>query len=715
MPSLSISPRAPARHHLPAVALLGLLLVLTISHVYPQMAFPLHGAGLALGIFLLAALMGLAPDSSAPEVPRADPLPPRLSPLHVALVLQGAWVAWNYVALLRAPVAAIGRHEFATVLLGFFVFFLTARAIQRWHALPPPRTISAPAGDASPPAAAGEAATLSPCRIVVLWWMALAVGLSAYAIYQIYGPSGWPKTFATLREWLYHSMPGATESDRTIGGVMHALMEKRAFATFGAPNVFAAFLVPALAFATHEILAGSRRRIGRIGGAALAGTIIAFALILTQSRGGMLAAGVAVAWVAFRRIRGKIQLGIAAAACLAALLVCGLQRGGMASIPLHAAASVGALDADTPASPASPTPPPGASAAHRTWWEHLRSASTGRQRVYYWQTALALWGRHPIAGAGAGGYEVFYPQLRRPGAGETVYAHNWILQYGSETGAIGLLLFVVATAFIFRAGSRAERIARADGTAAFDSDARTGRIPALQAAALGLLVHGLLDYTLAHRELYLDFQLLLGVLCGLSVAGGERPAGKPDCSGAERRRIALLLRAAIVVISGIFVYYYVVCPMGTRFYALAARSIAEDAGYRAEAIPEYRKALAWTPDDPWIMAHLGVAELDEGDPRGLDRIVRATRLHPYSASLQSMLARAYDHVGSPDAALDAARRAVALHPLNPDHRIALAERLLARGRASEAREHLLDAAGKNLLPATRNHVESLLERIGGGT
>lgn len=692
------------------MALLGLLLVLTISHVYPQMAFPLHGAGLAVGIFLLAALVFLSPESpESPGKAHGGQATYFASGLGLFLLLQGAWVLWNYVALLRAPVSAIGRHDFATILLGFMVFWITARSLRRWHALPAPRAIST-GSTADAGIRADE--TLSPCRIVVLWWTALAAGLSIYAVYQIYGPAGWPKTFATLRELLHHSMPGATESDRTIGGVMHALKEKRAFATFGAPNVFAAFLVPALAFAAHEILTGSRKHPGRIGIAAAAGAIIIFSLVLTQSRGGMLAAGVAIAWIAFRRIRGKKQLGIAAAACLAAVLVCGLQGGGMASIPLHAAASVGALDADTPASP---TPPAGASATHRTWWEHLRSASTGRQRVYYWQTALALWGRHPIAGAGAGGYEVFYPQLRRPGAGETVYAHNWILQYGSETGAIGLLLFVVATAFIFRAGFKAERAAPRAPAEAFPSEARTARIPALQAAAIGLLVHGLLDYTLAHRELYLDFQLLLGVLCGLSAPGGERPAGNSDSSGAERRRLALLLRAAIIVISGIFVYYYVVCPMVTRFYALAARSIAEDAGYRAEAIPEYRKALAWTPDDPWIMAYLGMAELDEGNPRGLDRIIRATRLHPYSASLQSMLAGAYDRVGSADAALDAARRAVTLHPLNPDHRIALAERLLARGRASEAREHLLDAAGKNLLPATRRHVEILLERAGGGS
>lgn len=628
------------------------------------------------------------------------------------MLLQGAWVLWNYVALLRAPVSAIGRHDFATILLGFMVFWITARSLRRWSALPAPRAISAVADTGTQ---ADE--TLSPCRIVVLWWTALAAGLSIYAIYQIYGPAGWPKTFATLRELLHHSMPGATESDRTIGGVMHALKEKRAFATFGAPNVFAAFLVPALAFAAHEILTGSRKHPGRIGIAAAAGAIIIFALVLTQSRGGMLAAGVAIAWIAFRRIRGKKQLGIAAAACLATVLVCGLQGGGMASIPLHAAASVGALDADTPASPASPTPPAESTAAHRTWWEHLRSASTGRQRVYYWQTALALWGRHPIAGAGAGGYEVFYPQLRRPGAGETVYAHNWILQYGSETGAIGLLLFVVATAFIFRAGFKAERAAPHAPAEAFPSEARTARIPALQAAAIGLLVHGLLDYTLAHRELYLDFQLLLGVLCGLS-ADVPVPDAAAPCApspSAARRRFDFLLRAAIVVALFICIIQYVICPMVTRFYALAARSIAEDAGYRAEAIPEYRKALAWTPDDPWIMAHLGVAELDEGDLRGLDRIIRATRLHPYSASLQSMLAGAYDRVGSADAALEAARRAVTLHPLNPDHRIALAERLLARGRASEAREHLLDAAGKNLLPATRRHVETLLERAGGGT
>ncbi len=705
----TLSPRAPLHRQWPAVSLLTLLLILTISHIYLQLAYPLHAVGLAAGLAILAAGLLLIPTARETPTPRTTQIGTH-NLYFVALAIQAAWLAWNGIALLRAPVDALGRTAFATIFQGSLVFWIVAEAARRWPHLPPPESPHAADAPRTPPHTQGITAP----QIVGFWWAAAAVLLALYGLYQVWGPAGWPKTFATLYQQIRADYGTGTAVQPTVSGVLHALQEKRAFATFGAPNIFAGFLVGGLALVLgFGFSAGSAR--GRLGAVA-AGIPLVLALVLSQSRGGFLAALFVCGWFLLRWWRGSIRVRkISAAVLLAAVLL----------LPRLPAAQ---RSTDSPTSPATAAPSvaettsPRDTAAHRTLLEHLSSVNTVRQRLYYWQTALALWARAPFTGMGIGTYEVFYPSLRRPGAGETVYAHNWFFQYGAETGLVGLSIFLATVVLGLVSGERAIRgLAHSPRTLPCHRP-RPGLLIAFEAALLGLLVHGLVDYTLSQRELYLDFQLVLGMLVGSSAclatlpgraAGTSKPeTTHPAAGSVRRRRVATTLLVAGILAAGGWIYFEtVIAPLLARFYSVAARDVATETGDLEAAAQLYRKAVRWEPDQPWNLAALGLVRLDQGNPAGLQRIQQAIALHPRSASLQASLARAYERLGMPEEALQALRRAVELHPLDPTHRMDLAEALLAREQPEEAAAQLAAARQVPLLPEQEQRLEALASRV----
>lgn len=754
------SPRAPLDRQWPAVALLALLLILSIEHVYLQLAFPLHAVGLAAGLALLGIGMALIPASS----PGTRSPAPKLY-IWIA-ALQAAWAVWNGIALLRAPVAAIGRTEFSTVLQGFLVFWVVAEAARRWGSVPPPSPGTPPPAPpksdrsgrsdrsdrSSQPTGAEPAAEvdshhlhgMTPPQIVGLWWAVVGVALSVYAIYQVLGPAGWPKTFATLHDSILSGLGSEAETEPILASVLHALKEGRAFATFGAPNIFGGFLiVAALLLAGFAFSArGTVRRV--LSG--LGAGIVVWALLLSQSRGAMLAFALALPFFACRLWwdrRGEgprsprrlppaasmlSKIGVVAGLALLTLAPRWIAPAAVAQPPGETAAllpesqptqstpstsstqSTSSTVSTLRHSPGAPSPQtespqshPFADPTHRTFLEHILSGSTVRQRLYYWRTALSLWAPNPFTGGGSGSYEVRYPQLRRSGSGETIYAHSWFFQFGSETGMVGVALFLAVVLTSLIAVEKAMHRPRSEGASPCVARSVTLLI-AFEAAAVAMLVHGLVDYTLSQREMYLDLQLILGIAAGTFACGAAGSEATAMTAAPFRPPLSSpavwTLKIAIIVI---FVFLYIQCavqPLYARFYTLAARDVAADPAGQEEAIRLYRRALDWEPDSPGIMASLGMAELQAGRARGLDLVVRAARINPYSAATQAMLARARDWTGSPALAVEALRKAVELHPLDLDHRLDLAERLLREGQRAEAARQLDEAAALPL-PASR--------------
>jgi Lipid A core - O-antigen ligase and related enzymes len=93
------------------------------------------------------------------------------------------------------------------------------------------------------------------------------------------------------------------------------------------------------------------------------------------------------------------------------------------------------------------------------------AALSGRGRI--WGAALCMFGEHPVNGVGARGFREAYPACDpapgEPGAwgeGPALHAHQIVLEILSETGAIGLLLWLAGTALAWRAWRYATAAAR---------------------------------------------------------------------------------------------------------------------------------------------------------------------------------------------------------------------------------------------------------------
>jgi putative inorganic carbon (hco3(-)) transporter len=67
------------------------------------------------------------------------------------------------------------------------------------------------------------------------------------------------------------------------------------------------------------------------------------------------------------------------------------------------------------------------------------------ERMAHWQAGLAMFRDHPISGVGPGNYNVMYPDyfVRTDFRISQGHAHNYYVHALAETGAVGLLLYVL--------------------------------------------------------------------------------------------------------------------------------------------------------------------------------------------------------------------------------------------------------------------------------
>lgn len=111
--------------------------------------------------------------------------------------------------------------------------------------------------------------------------------------------------------------------------------------------------------------------------------------------------------------------------------------------------------------------------------QHLDVALSGRVRV--WSAALCMLRTHPLTGVGVRGFREAFPscdpqpeQMPVWGDGAALHAHQWVLEVLSETGVLGVLLWLAGIALAWRAWRYA------------DADARRRAHPAMLALAVSL-------------------------------------------------------------------------------------------------------------------------------------------------------------------------------------------------------------------------------------
>jgi hypothetical protein len=224
---------------------------------------------------------------------------------------------------------------------------------------------------------------------------------------------------------------------------------------------------------------------------------------------------------------------------------------------------------------------------------HLASLSSSN-RWRWWQEAWHAFVRHPGGGTGAGTFQFTDYLLRRTGLVTTTEPHNVPLQFLSETGIVGFLLFGAAAAASVVAIVRAR--ARASG-------ADRAAVTALAIGAAAFLVHMIGD---------VDWDYV--ATCGpLLFVTGALVAGRPRPEPAPVRWRVLALAA---VLFGLGAVYSLAAPYVAQKKLASASTLAQvksahsydplstdvlseeaffETGARAEQL--YRDALALEPQN----------------------------------------------------------------------------------------------------------------------
>ena len=220
-------------------------------------------------------------------------------------------------------------------------------------------------------------------------------------------------------------------------------------------------------------------------------------------------------------------------------------------------------------------------------------------RWTWWKQAWRGWKAHPAAGTGAGSFRFTNLRYRTTSVDQTTEPHSLPVQFLTETGVVGLLLFVVAALGLVGAARR-----------------RAGPQLALALALPAYLVHGLIDIDW-------DFAAVSAPVFLIAGAVAARP---------ERAR--RLSASAVLVGAGVAVA--VVCSLfavwlGDRWTAQAtsrstgparavdareARALGQPARGRARSSPRPRRAA---PRQPRRGARPASARRRELQPRTTPR------------------------------------------------------------------------------------------------
>jgi O-antigen ligase/polysaccharide polymerase Wzy-like membrane protein len=271
---------------------------------------------------------------------------------------------------------------------------------------------------------------------------------------------------------------------------------------------------------------------------------------------------------------------------------------------------------------------------------HLGSiASTSRWN--WWQEAWKAWRAHPAVGTGAGTFELTHRKLRVDGTVATE-PHNLPLQFLSETGIVGFILFLgIALA---GAGALVETLRRLEGEDRLAA-------AALVVVLFAYVTHGVVDFDW-------DFVAVTGP--GLAVLGVLLAAGRPARVRMRARRGVLAVAAGAFAAAAL---YSLASPW------LASRRV-DDAyaalgrGDAAAAVSDARSAHDLNPVSVDALLTWGTAEVARGNTAAAGRLyTKAISIQPDNWRPWYYRARLLEKVSGPTAARFDAQQAAARDPL----------------------------------------------------
>lgn len=280
------------------------------------------------------------------------------------------------------------------------------------------------------------------------------------------------------------------------------------------------------------------------------------------------------------------------------------------------------------------------------------------QRVMTWQAAVTLFRAHPLLGTGAGTFglrsaEALDPNFANIGESTLVdHAHNEFLEIASDTGAVGVILFLGVLAAAAGSGLRALR-GGASGPGWYLALGLTGGLVAF-------LIQNLAGVSLrmAPGTQYLWWGFAL-----LAVLADPGPGPDPSAQRPVPRRLLLTTAAGLAV-----------------WFATSCWFVLKP--YRAEI---------------WMTRGLN-ASTEHRDGEALAAFEQGLRINPYALRGYGAMAAIYLRNGQLQQALEEYQKLARLAPPHPDLDYGLGQALLGLRRTQDAVEVLERAASREYSP-----------------
>ncbi len=229
---------------------------------------------------------------------------------------------------------------------------------------------------------------------------------------------------ATLASVIGLAGGGLYTASTTIGGTSN---QGRLTGGGGDPNTQAAAFVAAM-FLTMGLFSVYRHAVARLL-LLISFVIVTVAFFATQSRGGLIALGIATVAALFLATGQRVRIiGLVSLAAVIAVVAVAVQPGALGRIT------------------------------------NFGGGTSGRSDI--WRVAIKLWEEHPFVGIGTNNFEIAEPQLARriPNVSRVTYiaekpdpAHNSYLQVLVENGIIGLIGWLAIIFACLRSGWLAAR------------------------------------------------------------------------------------------------------------------------------------------------------------------------------------------------------------------------------------------------------------------
>lgn len=282
-----------------------------------------------------------------------------------------------------------------------------------------------------------------------------------------------------------------------------------------------------------------------------------------------------------------------------------------------------------------------------------RLVSGAGNRYDYWRVAVIEFRSAPVGGVGAGNYDTGY-YLRRRTTEAITQPHSLELQTLAELGVVGgvmLAAFLVAVGVGFR---RTARSARQD----------------LLARRVAVAAGGAFTVWLVQTSV--DWTYLIPGVTAIALAAAVALASGPEARSvvlAGRMRIAAIVAAAAVAIAGTVT----IAPRILSLRAQASAQRALDRGDPRAAVSAATTALEYDPESvpAFVLRSAGFAAL-HSFPSSLSDLNRAVAVEPRNWVTWALVGDLLRRRGDVSGARTAYAHALALDPLEPELKSALA-------------------------------------------